>query len=267
MAACTIKKKNPDKVKIISVIHMGMPDVYQKYAIYKDYVDLYIGVSQDIMQGMLELGIPKEKVLSMTCPFACEKDIDRFYTENKNLPLCIGYAGRLDSMTPAQKRIDLLLKLIQELVDREINFKLEIAGDGPARAPMEELVQNAVWKNKVTFLGNIKRENIADFWKRQDVCVNVADFEGRSISVIEAMGNGAVPVVTLTSGIREDVEDGVNGYSVPLQDYKKMAERIGYLEENRDKLHIMGQKAHNVVYPKSVMSAHIDFWEGLIQGK
>jgi len=264
MAACTVKKKEPDKVKIISVIHMGTQDTYQKYAVFREWVDLYIGVSQDIREGMIKLGIPEKQVTSIACPFFCEEVLTRTYTTDRILPLCIGYAGRLDSITPAQKRMDLLLKFMQELADRKINFKLEIAGDGPAREAMEEFLRNKEWKTRVIFLGNITRTEISDFWKRQDVCINLADFEGRSISIIEAMGNGAVPVVTLTSGVQEDVEDGRNGYHIPLGDYHVMADRIEYLEETRERLPEMGQAAHDKVYPKSLLSVHLDFWERIL---
>ena len=92
----------------------------------------------------------------------------------------------------------------------------------------------------------------------------MADLEGRAISICEAMGCGAVPVVTDTSGVREDISDGVNGYIVPIGDYKTAADRIEYLYHHRSRLPEMGKIAHEVVYPKSRMEPHIKFWKDLL---
>lgn len=69
------------------------------------------------------------------------------------------------------------------------------------------------------------------FWQRQDVALNVSDNEGRPIANMEAMLNGAVPVVTETMGVLEDVHDGENGFMVPICDYVGMADKIEYLEK------------------------------------
>ena len=50
-------------------------------------------------------------------------------------------------------------------------------------------------------IGSVARDAIGAFWKDKDVCLSFSDYEGRSISIMEAMANGAVPVVTATSGV------------------------------------------------------------------
>ena len=81
------------------------------------------------------------------------------------------------------------------------------------------------------------------------------------------MGNGVVPVVTATSGVKEDITDGINGYIVPLGDYLLAVERIKYLEKHRNCLEKMGKLAHEEVYPKSLMETHVDFWRGIFSRK
>ena len=84
--------------------------------------------------------------------------------------------------------MDLLQKLIGALVKRNVDFRLELAGDGAARNDLEEVVRRNQWDEKVIFLGRLDRSKLSWFWKRQDICINMADFEGRSISILEAMG-------------------------------------------------------------------------------
>lgn len=265
IAAYLIKCCYPDLIEIISTIRAGGTEwVYERYLDFRKCTDVYIGVSQDIREDMVQRGVRPEKVLLMSVPFACEEEINRTYTEERLVPIRIGYAGRMEN---AQKRMDLLLQLLAELEAKKVIYKMELAGDGVMREEMEEFVTANQLTNKVEFLGRIPRSEIPAFWKRQDICVNIADFEGRSHSIIEAMGNGAVPVVTATSGVREDITDDLNGYIVPLRDYHTMAEKIEYLAEHRERLAEMGKLAHDAVYPKSRMENHLKFWEDVFSHK
>ncbi len=267
LAAYMIKCVYPDQITVISVIHNSCKMVYDAYRAFRECTDIYIGVSQDIRNDMIQDGVAPERIYSMTCPFSCEEKLIRGYTEDHEQPIHIGYAGRMDSWSGSghsQKRMDLLLKCIGILEQRKVDFMMELAGDGPGKPQMEKYVREHNLSERVRFLGRVKRTEIPSFWRRQDLCINLADYEGRSISIIEAMGNGAVPVVTETSGTKEDIADGVNGYRIPVGDYAAAAGRIEYLAGHRDYLHTMGEAAHAAVYPKSLMEPHTDFWEKLL---
>ncbi len=264
-AAVCLKRLHPQKIKIISVIHNGTEYSYNHNAFFENDVDCFVGVSKDICDAMLERGIEEEKIKHMTCTFECNKDLERTYSYDKNVPIHIGYAGRLDGFEKSQKRIDILFKTIEELNNRNIDFKLEIAGDGEAKEKLKDCVDKAGLGNKVAFLGWLERKDISTYWKRQDIAVNTADFEGRSISKFEAMANGAVPIVTDTSGVREDIEDGINGYIVPLRDYMAMCDKIEFLNTHRETMQEMGLKAHSSIYPKSNLNEHIEMWENLLK--
>lgn len=179
-------------------------------------------------------------------------------------PIKIGYAGRVVIL---QKRMDLLLKMIEILEDRDVNFCMEIAGDGPYREEMQRIVTEEGWDRHVHFLGALNREDIPAFWKRQDICVNIADAEGRCISKLEAMASGAVPVMTRTAGNPEDIMEGVNGYMVEIGDYDGMAEKIIFLAGHREMLPDLGMKAHDAIYPKCRRETHTEFWVNLLSGE
>lgn len=261
LAAYLIKRYYPDAIEIISVIHNSNEKVYEDYMDFRKCADFYVSVSQDIRYDMIQQGVPKDIIYSMNCPFSCEPVLDRTYSNEISKPIRLGYAGRIEY---SQKRMDLLLKLIRILIEKKIEFRMELAGEGSARSEMEEIVNSNQWNEKVCFLGRIERSEISCFWRGQDICINIADFEGRSISIIEAMGNGAIPIVTATSGVREDITEGKNGYIVPIGDYQTMAKRIEYLSYHREVLYKMGKLAHSAVYPKSSMKSHLKFWKKIL---
>lgn len=261
MAAYLIKCFYPGMIEIISTIRGSNQEIYQTFEDLKDIPDLFIGVSQDIKRDFIQMGIAEDKVYSMCVPFPCDETIIRHYTECQENPIHIGYAGRLEY---EDKRMDLLMKLMLVLVEKKVPFVMEVAGEGKARHEMEEFIDVNSLNKKVKLLGLIERSEIPGFWRRQDICVNISDYEGRCHSIIEAMGNGAVPVVTATSGVREDIEDDVNGYIVPIADYCAIADKIEYLAQHRNRLCKMGKLAHDVVYPKSKIESHLAFWNEIL---
>lgn len=261
LAAYIVKRAYPDMINIISVIHGGSDRIFNQYMNVSEYVDLFIGVSQGIRDDMIQRGINPNKILSMTCPFECEKNLNRGYTENKEQPIKIGYAGRMVGFENSEKRLDLVLKLVTLLDNKKVHFQMELAGDGPAKKKMQEYIYEKGLQKKVFFVGQLDRTEIPNFWKRQDIFINLSDAEGRCISKLEAMANGAVPITTNTISTKEDIIEGINGYIVPIGNYEMMAEKIEYLAEHRERLSELGKRAHDMIYPKSLMSQHIKFWK------
>lgn len=261
LAACLVKKIYPNRIRIVSTIHFGQEELYRQYASVKDYVDLFIGVSREITNGLERYGVEKCKIDHMTCPVKCEEVLERTYTINTEQQIKIGFAGRVNAK---QKRMDLLPVLIEELDRLKVNYSLEIAGEGDCCESLKAYIKRNGLEDRVRLLGRLERSEISNFWRNQDICLNMSDYEGRSISIMEAMANGAVPVVTATSGVREDITDGENGYIVDIQNIYKLAERIALLEQYRDMLITMGEKAHNGICPKCQMQDHLCFWEDIL---
>lgn len=262
-AADLLKQIAPDKIRIISVIHGGEEHLYRLYDKYMANTDFFVTVSEDIKRDLIARGGPKARIASITCPVVCEEKPNRTYTTDASRPVRIGYAGRI---VITQKRMDLMLKVIEALEKRAVSYLFEIAGEGSYKVEMEEKVTASGWSEHVRFVGLLTRERIPEFWRRQDIYVNIADSEGRSISQLEAMANGAVPVVTCTSGTREDICDNDNGYLVEIGNYEKIADRIVHLAEHRELLSKFGRKAHDTVYPKCRKEIHTGFWEDLLKG-
>lgn len=259
--SCTIKKRKPNALRLISVIHQGLDAVYKENKDIDKYVDKYISVSRDIQCGMTSLGAAADKVLHMTCPVWCQQSLCRSYSTNAKEPIRIGYAGRLEQ---PQKRMDLLLKLLDELEKAQCEYRFELAGDGKYSDNIRQYIVGNHLEEKVKMPGRLDRSRMPDFWMRQDICVNIADHEGHSLSIMEAMANGAVPVVTATSGVREDISNQVNGFYVEIGDYRTMAEKILYLYRNRDLLEQMGNRAHETISKKCDMDIHMEFWKSML---
>lgn len=73
-------------------------------------------------------------------------------------------------------------------------------------------------------LGHV--DNIAEFWRSAHIAVLPSYREGLPKSLLEAAACGRPIVTTDTSGCREIVNDGVNGFLVPVRDSHALAEAL-----------------------------------------
>ena len=173
-----------------------------------------------------------------------------------------GYAGRI---TIYQKRLDLLLEIAKKLNGIGVDFILEIVGAGDYWNVLNEQIKRENLTEKIKLLKGIEREQIPDFWIKQDVVISCSDYEGRSISIAEAMAAGAVPVITDTSGAEDYVKNGYNGYIVPVGSVDDVVEKIYYLYYKREILKVMGERSHRVILRQNAESDLAALWDRILK--
>jgi len=74
---------------------------------------------------------------------------------------------------------------------------------------------------------------MTDLWASSDISILFSEFEGMSISMLESMGQGCVPIVTDVSGAEEKITHGRTGFIVAVGDVASMAQIIADLDANR----------------------------------
>jgi len=121
------------------------------------------------------------------------------------------------------KGLDEVLSAADQLVNEDIH--VFIAGDGDL---MQKYRQSSA-KN-VTFLG--LRDDVPRLLASVDILVLPSYREGTPRVITEAMAAGIPVVATNIAGIPEQIEDGKNGYLIPIKDSKALADRILYLKEH-----------------------------------
>lgn len=122
----------------------------------------------------------------------------------------IAYLGRL----VAHKRLDLLLHAVARLRSAWPELRLDIAGEGPARAALESMAQEIGVARSVRFLGRVsdarKSELLASAW----LMVTPSDGEGWGLTVIEANAAGCPALARRVPGLVDSIQNGVNGWLV-----------------------------------------------------
>lgn len=257
---CYAKHMDPENIRLIAVIHNDEDRYYSAYARMERYIDFCIVLSDQMEKKILEKGFPKKKIRHMSWNIPYDKVFGHKYSAHGH-KLHIGYAGRI---TVRQKRSDFLPAIIEKLMKKKVEFVFEIAGEGDYQDAFLDVVEKKKITDQVLFHGYLPREEIPAFWKRQDIMVSCSDWEGHSITQVEAMAAGAVPIVTDVSGARDDIADGENGFVVEIGAVDQIVEKICFLHEHRELLPIMGRKAHETIRAKCDATDMEGFWKSML---
>ena len=93
----------------------------------------------------------------------------------------------------------------------------------------------------IKWLGH--QTDINSIYSNADIVCLPSYREGLPKSLVEAMAKGCPILTTDTAGCRECVDDGVNGYLVPVGDHKILASHIENLINNKDLRILLGSNS------------------------
>jgi glycosyltransferase involved in cell wall biosynthesis len=145
-------------------------------------------------------------------------------------------AGRLDLLSVSRLERKKGLHLVVEALSRldARNYRYRIVGEGPFRGELERRVKLARLPN-VEFLGRVDGATLARLYASSHIFVQPSDYESHSISLIEAMAYGLVPVVTQVGGNVHVIDDQRNGLLLrhPVR-IDELTDRLARLRENRN---------------------------------
>lgn len=165
-------------------------------------------------------------------------------------PVRVIYAGRISQV---QKRVMDFIPLVEHLLALHVNFTFDIAGDGDTLAELKESMGHVPHDNRVRFHGRVPPKEVDALWAGADAYVQTSEYEGTSNSMLEAMAQGVVPVVTdIKSGVEGVITRGENGLIVPIGDMKAMAVAIQRLGGDIALMRRLGQAAYETSKAYSV---------------
>jgi colanic acid/amylovoran biosynthesis glycosyltransferase len=142
-----------------------------------------------------------------------------------------------------------------------------IAGDGPLRRELEELIQKLDLQKAVVFLGFLGQIELRELYEKAHIFMHPSELppdsnqEGVPNSMLEAMASGLPVVATRHGGIPEAVTDGVSGLLVPERDVEGLTASLFRIVENPARWVAMGAAASEAVAVKFAQSHQIESLE------
>lgn len=162
-----------------------------------------------------------------------------------------------------QKNYPPLIRAFRKVVDLHPDWILEIYGEGCLRNSLQSLIDELHLQNNVFLKGNVN--DISQRLLNSSIHVMSSQMEGFPLVLLESMPLG-LPVVSFDCefGPSDIIMDGDNGFLVPLNDERKLAERICQLIENPELRKQMGQRAREVS-KKYTMEYVMPMWIDLFE--
>ena len=144
-----------------------------------------------------------------------------------------------------EKRIDVLISAIPQIIANRPDTRFIIAGEGTCREPLVTLARELGVLDKIDFLGH--REDVSAVLSDADIFVLPSRSEAFPNAIMEAMAAGLPVVASNVGGIPELVEDGRTGHLVQPGDAAGLADSVIALLERPQQLEEFGRAARRKV--------------------
>jgi glycosyltransferase involved in cell wall biosynthesis len=200
-----------------------------KYILKK--ADLITTDAKILTQAILDLGIEGKKVVEN--PMGVDKNLvsdyekkrfDSSYSEEKKKFVILSNR-RLEpvyDVTTLLAAVPLVIKQAQKTV------KFVILGEGSQKHRLVKFTRDLKVEKYVEFKGELSRKDLLDCYNDSDIYVSTSLSDSTSVSLLEAMAFGLVPIVTDIPGNQEWIVDNKNGFLFPISDHQALAKQIVY---------------------------------------
>jgi phosphatidylinositol alpha-1,6-mannosyltransferase len=224
-----------------------------------ELLDVAMPVSRATGEELVSRGLPREKVEIV--PNAV--DLGRFecVAAARHAPNAIRIAGAPKLADEAfllvtvgrqvrRKGFAWFIENVMPKLPERVVFWL--AGDGPERANIEGTIERSGLQGRVRCLGRISEVELLELYRHGQLFVmpNVivpGDMEGFGIVMLEAGACGLPTLAADLEGIRDVVEEGVNGWLAPTGDADAFAARIRQLLDDPEGLRAASQRTAEYV--------------------
>ena len=136
------------------------------------------------------------------------------------------FIGRLNPQKNPSFLLDVLARLIR------LPWRLTFIGDGPLMAEVRERIARHGLGEQVTMTGWLDAAEVHRRLAEADILCMPSLSEGLPVAAIEALKYGLAILASDIPGVRDVVDDGVNGYRVPFGDLDAFMHKLNLLIES-----------------------------------
>jgi colanic acid/amylovoran biosynthesis glycosyltransferase len=158
------------------------------------------------------------------------------------------------------------LTAVRAMVDRGVDTHLDIVGDGPERQRLLFTIADLGLAGRVELHGRRPPERVRDLLQSADAFLLSSLSEGISNAALEAMACGLPVVTTDCGGMREAIDDGVEGFVVPVRDADGLAGALSRLANDAERRRHMGVAARNRILRQFRLDRQVEEFDTMFQG-
>ena len=161
-------------------------------------------------------------------------------------------------------RVDTLINALCRVREKLPPFTCIICGDGSERARLESMAGSCNL-DEVEFVGWKSGDEYLDLIGNADVYISCSESDSTSVSLLEAMAAGALPVVSDIPGNREWVKDSESALMFPVGDASALASRLLQAVTDHELRAGVAQINRSVVESRAVWEENMSAIEGAFE--
>jgi len=221
------------------------------------HADIFTSDSEFMAEEMRSL-LPKRKLDILIANFGIEIIEKDLLKEN------IIYSNRLHKkLYQIESVINAFKLFLENSIDK--TWKLVIAATGEETDNLKSLVEQLNLTENVEFAGWVNNEKNIEYYSKAKLFVSIPESDATSISLLEAMAYGCIPVLSDLPANREWIDDGKNGIIVnsPSENIFERALKLNFSEVASYNKKIIIEKGTKVANKKKF----IQLYDHLLQQK
>jgi len=205
----------PERVLRIGLVHSISRATYAAANALAPHLHAFVAPSPRIVRDLGGLGIDVARIHMIPHGVPIEKYVAQARAPRAGEPLRLIFLGRVEE---ADKGVMLLPKWIANILERQVDVRLTVVGDGPDRAALERKFADLGLLDRVDFIGETSRGDAPALLARHHALLAPSHFEGFGLVFVEAMAAGCVPIGTLVEGTTDFiVKHGQSGMLFPRE--------------------------------------------------
>ncbi len=137
-------------------------------------------------------------------------------------------------------------KSIHEVINgfskcKDLNAKLMVVGDGPAKNELMELCKKNNVQDKVIFTGMVNPKEVPNYYATADIFVSASTSETQGLTYIEALASGTPLLCKKDECLNDVLQNGFNGYSFVTE--SEFVKRLTELCNDKSRLQVLTEHA------------------------
>jgi len=247
---------------ILTAHNVWSDSLWEEMCRYASEWDAVIAVSHYIKQELVKAGFPEDRITVVYHGI----DLERFRPPGeedlqKVRETYPEIAGKRVIFHPARMSYDkgchISIKAFQLIKEQFPDTMLVLAGtektvDWGSKQPEHvSRIRNLITETgleKDIFIRFFPWDEIPLMYQAAEICVYPSCFEEPfGLAMLESLATGRPIVVSRAGGMPEVIQDGVNGFVVPMHDHESLAQKCCYLLANPDRARKMGATGRQMV--------------------
>lgn len=148
------------------------------------------------------------------------------------------------------KNLDVVITSFVDIVRKFPSSKLVVVGDGPMLTKWQKMVSDLGLNKRIIFVGRVSEDKKIELLTKCSALVLPSFVEGFGLVILESFAMEKPVLVANVKPLSEIISNGVDGFTLPLDNPNRWAEKISYLLANKEICMRMGKEGRKKLEEK-----------------